>query len=159
MLAYVFWHRPRPEVAVDEYERALVAFHRALATPSAAFRLDRLPWLERDGYEDWYMVDGWEQLGALNRAAVSGAHQAPHDAVAGLAGEGWAGIYALVRGTPAPPDAVRWASKPPDQSYRDFFEREPAATIWQRQMTLGPAPEFALGEERPAGRLRLTGAV
>lgn len=155
-LAYVFWHRPRPGVAREDYERALVAFHAALRTPSAAFRLDRLPWLARDGYEDWYLVDGWAGLGMLNEAAVTGPRQAPHDAAAALAGEGWAGVYALMRGTAAPPDAVRWATKPAGEPYQAFLRREPAGSVWQRQMTLGPAPEFALAGGGPAGRRRLT---
>jgi len=156
VLAYVFWHRPRADVPRDAYERALVAFHAALAVPSAAFRLDRLPWREDDGYEDWYLVGGWDGLGALNEAAVTSPHRAPHDAVAGMSGEGWGGVYALLRGTPAPPEAVRWATRPAGEPYRRFLEREPAATIWQRQLTLGPAPEFALQEDATAGRTRLS---
>jgi hypothetical protein len=52
MLAYVFWHRPLDDSAVDAYERAEIAFHRSLAHArpagmrgSAVFRVAELPWL------------------------------------------------------------------------------------------------------------------
>jgi hypothetical protein len=52
MLAYVFWHRPLDDSAVDAYERAEIAFHRSLAHArptgmrgSAVFRVTELPWL------------------------------------------------------------------------------------------------------------------
>ena len=31
MLAYLFWHRPLDAGAAEEYEQALLAFHRSLA--------------------------------------------------------------------------------------------------------------------------------
>jgi hypothetical protein len=105
VLAYVFWHRPAPAVA--GYESGLVAFHEALrAHPptgfrsSRSFRLDAAPWLAGEGtpYEDWYVVDSWAALGALNLGAVSGARSTPHDAVARLSREGAGGVYAPVRG-------------------------------------------------------------
>ena len=59
MLAYVFWHRPLDDAAVEAYERAQIAFHRSLghAPPagfqsSAVFRVAGLPWQEGPGYED-----------------------------------------------------------------------------------------------------------
>jgi hypothetical protein len=47
VLAYVFWHRPNPDVDRDEYERALGRFHDSLENPSAAFRVDELPFGDR----------------------------------------------------------------------------------------------------------------
>ena len=158
MLAYLFWHRPRADDRRDDYERRLVRFHAALqgaVAGSAAFGIEELPFAGGAGYEDWYLVEGWAALGALNEAAVSGARRSPHDAVAGMAGEGWGGVYGLVRGRAAAPDAVLWASKPDGESYGSFLERERAESVWQRQLVLGPAPEFCLAAEGSSARRRL----
>jgi hypothetical protein len=52
VLAYVFWHRPRADSALDAYEQAELAFHRSLARArpaglrgTALFRVAELPWL------------------------------------------------------------------------------------------------------------------
>ena len=147
MLAYIFWHRPAPGVTVEEYEGRLRDFHETLAAPSAAYRLHHLPWRAEDGYEDWYLVEDWTALGELNEAAVAAARRGEHDAAARLAGDGWAGIWRLVRGLPEPPDGVRWQPSAPEDD---------GAAYWQRQMTLGPAPEFCLVEDAAsAGRTRV----
>src|SRR5207253_6612299 len=44
-------------------------------------------------YEDWYFVDDFTALGALNEAAVTVARKDPHDTVAKLAGGGAGGVY------------------------------------------------------------------
>lgn len=138
MLAYVFWHRPRPDVDLDRYEHALSLFHDSLENPSAAFRLDELPFGGREaGYEDWYLVDDWTALGELNARAVDARHRAGHDAAAELSGHGWGGVYALVRGPAEPPAAARWQHRAPS---------DPEVAHWQRQMVLGPAPEFCVRE-------------
>lgn len=154
MLAYLFWHRPAAGAERADYERALAAFHAALAAHppagfggSAAYRLAAAPWLAGDGdaYEDWYRVADWAALGRLNDAAVSGPRAAPHDAVAHAAGAGAGGVYRLVAGSAGPPQRPHhtWLHALPD-------DREPAAA-WQRQMVLGPAPEFVLVSERALG--------
>jgi hypothetical protein len=150
MLAYVFWHRPRAGVAAADYERRLCAFHRRLLAPSGSFRISSLPFAEGDGYEDWYLVEGWADLGDLNAAAVSGVRRDPHDAVAEAADVGWGGVYALVRGDYRPPLNAHWVSKPAGESYEVFLDTMPAPTVWQRQMVLGPAPEFCVVERRDA---------
>jgi hypothetical protein len=150
VLAYVFWHQPRAGVPRADYERRLRAFHAALMESSASFRLGALPFADDDGYEDWYLVEGWAQLGALNTGAVSAGRRAVHDSVAGLAGSGWGGVYALIRGASEPPASTRWVSKPDGLSYDAFLDSVRASTVWQRQMVLGPAPEFCLVE--PDGR-------
>lgn len=182
MLAYVFWHRA---ATADGYEERLTAFHRALAAHppdgflgSRAFRLDAAPWLAGDGppYEDWYLVDSWAALGALNAGAVSVGRAVAHDAVARLAAQGTAGIYAPVDlgsaaslATPgdtatADPDAARevaWVAKPAGIAYPDFhaaLARDATCAVWQRQMTLGPAGEYVvagLAASWPAVRVRL----
>lgn len=146
MLAYVFWHRPREDVDRPRYEDALARFHASLANPSAVFRLDRLPFEDAGGYEDWYLVEDWAALGELNRSAVDAAHGGYHDAAAELVAEGWGGVYALVRGESEPPTAARWQWKQPD---------DPATPFWQRQMVLGPAPEYCCVDGSPAGRVSL----
>jgi hypothetical protein len=151
LLAYVFWHRAAP--GTESYEARLVAFHEALrAHPptgfrsSRAFRLDRAPWLdgERPPYEDWYLVESWAALGTLNTAAVSGARALPHDAVAALAREGQGGVYAPVHGAEPVAGEVSWLPKPPGMSYVEFHAQLAGRPAWQRQMTLGPAPEYVV---------------
>jgi hypothetical protein len=145
VLAYVFWHRPRQDVDRDAYEDALARFHGSLDNPSLAFRLTALPFGDGEpGYEDWYLAGDWAALGELNARAVDAAHRAAHDAPAGMSGHGWGGIYALLRGPAEPPAAARWQHRPPDES---------AAAVWQRQMVLGPAPEYCVVEDPSDGRV------
>jgi hypothetical protein len=151
VLAYVFWHRGTG--ATDTYEAALAAFHRALAADpppgfrrSAAFGLGDAPWLPGSGppYEDWYVVEDWAALGVLNAGAVSGSRAAPHDEVAGRARTGTGGIYAPLGhdGTLDGPVAT-WVAKPAGVPYAEWHGRLPGPA-WQRQMVLGPAPEYAV---------------
>jgi hypothetical protein len=159
VLAYVFWHRPRVGVGVEEYEAALREFHSSLVrVPSASFRLGALPFAAAEGYEDWYLVEDWAALGELNLTAVDERHRAPHDAAAVRAGSGWGGVYGLVRGEAEPPEAARWIDKPPGVPYESFVEalEPPAAAVWQRQMVLGPAPEFCVAVPGLTGRERVT---
>lgn len=160
MLAYLFWHCARAEVTASEYETALAAFHRALLQSrpqgylgSFVVALDRIPWLaDRAGYADWYLVESSADLDSINRAAVTGAREAPHEGVAALAQDGIAGLYRVTRGRlRLPGDRVEetWLSKPAGERYGDFFTRleggvGESGCLWQRQMTLGPTPEFCL---------------
>jgi hypothetical protein len=145
MLAYVFWHRPAP--GTDDYEQRLTAFHDVIGVESTWHRVRGLPWMGGlDGYEDWYLVEDWAGLGALNERAVSGSRRAPHDAAAADAAWGQAGIYALKRGT-AELHGIRhaaWRSKPDGVLYDAYESRLPGRSVWQRQMTLGPTPEYVL---------------
>jgi hypothetical protein len=177
-LAYVFWHWPAGDADRAAYEDRLREFHAALGLDrSRTFRLDRAPWDDPrpEPYEDWYPVAGWEQLGALNERAVSGARRAPHDAAAAAAGDGAGGVYRLIgaaadgastggappsAGAPAAADAAaagapgepvtraHWLAKPAGLAYDDFLPALLTAArggaVWQRQMVLGPAPEFAV---------------
>lgn len=160
-LAYVFWHRARPGVEPHEYEAALRDFHRRLAGAgvegfrgSWSVRLASIPWLEgAAGYEDRYLVSDFASLGGLNAAAVSGPQRPQHDAAAARAGAGIAGLYGCVQGSPeAPATGAVWLAKPAGTSYVDFLARcapRPGETLWQRQMTLGPTPEFQLTGSPP----------
>ena len=158
MLAYVFWHRPLGSAAREEYERRLIEFHEALRgalVSSAAFSLERLPFADGKGYEDWYLVENWTALGELSDVALRGIRERAHDAVARLASDGWGGVYGLARGIPVGPDGVRWVNKREGESYESFLKRVRVETVWQRQLVLGPAPEFCLGIGHSEGRLRV----
>jgi hypothetical protein len=153
MLAYVFWHWPSPTVEAARYAEALAAFHRSLgASPppgmrgSRVFEIEAAPWVPvARAWEDWYFVDDFAALGALNDAAVSGARRAPHDAAAQLAAGGHGGVYRLLTALRDPSvPRTRWFSKPAGLAYPDFLARLPEGELWQRQMVLGPAPEFCI---------------
>jgi hypothetical protein len=155
-LAYVFWHWSAE--AAPAYVERLGAFHRALASdPPRGFRSSRsfhvagAPWLPRGaGFEDWYLIDDFAALGSLNEAAVAGSRRDPHDRVAALAAGGSGGVYALKSGRTGAENQARWFGKPSGTSYQALFERleplvaEASGALWQRQMVLGPAPEFCL---------------
>lgn len=165
MLAYVFWHWRRRDVGADEYERLQRTFQAALGhSPPAGFVLSRsaaivgAPWgpAGREMYEDWYLVTGSAALDPLNDAAVTGSRHPAHDAAAAAAEGGTAGLYRLRRGAPlGAPHAAAWFAKPAGMSYAALYDtldpvvRNGSATLWGRQMVLGPTPEFCLQSERP----------
>jgi hypothetical protein len=155
VLAYLFWHRPRRGAERDEYEAAQRSFHAALETESACFRLAELPFGGGPGYEDWYLVDGWAGLGALNAAAVDARRRPEHDRAAALAAGGWGGVYSLVRGETAIPAGTEWRDKPRGQASGDFLAALPETAVWRRELVLGPAPEICLATTATAGRERL----
>jgi hypothetical protein len=159
MLAYVFWHVAAAGFAAEEYEARLAEFHAALradAPPgmglTATVGLDAIPWLGgAAGYEDWYLVEDFAALGALNVAAVSGSRKAPHDAAAAVARTGVAGLMGHVAGPllPERPAWAAWLSKPAGLDYDTFHAAlwealGNDASAWQRQMTLGPATEYCV---------------
>jgi hypothetical protein len=41
-------------------------------------------------------------------------------------------------------DRTTWCAKPAGVSYSQFVARLPSGETWQRQMVLGPAPEFCI---------------
>ncbi len=150
MLAYVFWHSPAAAADADAYEAAAVAFHASLAAApppgfraSAAFARAPLPWL--DGYEDWYLVEDWAALGVLNTTAVQAPHRTVHDDVAHRSVTGTGAVYALARGDLGLDlGAVRsatWSDEPGNDG----------GALWQRQLVLGPAPEFCTMHADAAG--------
>ncbi len=167
MLAYVFWHVPRPDIAARQYEAAHREFHAALWDSRIAglvglkvFRLNAIPWLAgRPGYEDWHLIEDSAALDVLNEAAISQTRQLPHDRIAAMAADGTAGLYALRLGSLNDALNAHWVSKPAGTSYRDFDaslkpEIESGACLWGRRMTLGPTPEFCLhstAERRSSG--------
>lgn len=95
-------------------------------------------------------------LPSLNDAAVSGPRLEPHNAVARLAEDGTAGLYGLKAGTPLTrPAHAAWFGKPSGMSYAALFAilepvvRSVTGGLWQRQMVLGPTPEFCLSSGAP----------
>jgi hypothetical protein len=156
MLAYVFWHRPKPGVDVADYEEAQRGFHVSLETPSASFRLAELPFRDGPGgYEDWYLVEDWAALGELNAQAVDATRAHPHDRIASLAADGWGGVYALARGVAEIPAGVEWLDKPRAESSREFIASLPHPALWRRELVLGPAPEFCGAGPESSDRERI----
>lgn len=153
MLAYVFWHWPAADADASRYVETLLTFHRTLAsTPppglrgSRVYEVEGAPWVPVPrAYEDWYLVEDFTALGALNEAAVSGARRGPHDAAARLADGGRGAVYGLLgQARGRAPQRTIWCSKPRGVSYDDFLPRLPPGEVWRRQMVLGPAPEFCI---------------
>jgi hypothetical protein len=168
MLAYVFWHRPATGVAPETYASLIDHFHRSLAARrpagfvrSVCFRAAAPNWLgDEDAFEDWYVVEDFAALGVLNTAAVSRGHLSAHDAAARHAGPGTGGLYKLLEGSAAL-DAVRvavWIERPRGVEspalaalLGDGMDGDEAG-LWQRQLLLGPAPEYCvLAPAPPAG--------
>jgi len=158
VLAYVFWHRPRAGVDAGEYEVGLRELHDRLDVAAASFRIPELPFAAgSSAYEDWYLVEGWGELGDLNLAAVTGAPREPHDSIAGQMAAGRGGLYTLLRGAAEPPASTRWLDKPLGEDSEAFLAGLSAPTVWRRQLVLGPAPEFCLVDpaESSPGRERI----
>ena len=155
MLAYVFWHWPSQETG---YEKALIDFHRSLAAhPPAGFRGSRTarvgarPWLAAPhAYEDWYFVEDFTALGALNDAAISGPRTTAHDTIAALPAGGVGALYGLSIGEIAHPRHTAFRTKPAGVSYALYLSGMDAdVQVWQRKMVLGPSPEFCIVSAHP----------
>jgi hypothetical protein len=170
VLAYVFWHRPLDDLALEAYEQAEIAFHRSLAHAppsgfqgSAVFRVAGLPWFQEPGYEDWYFVEDYTALGVLNMAAVGHGHRTVHDRIAHRFGAGAGGLYGLIEGHPpvgsgrgsksgafGQESAAVWVARAPGIERRGLGELlgdgmdVQHASLWRRQLVFGPAPEFCL---------------
>jgi hypothetical protein len=164
LLAYVFWHWKRTEVASTDYEDRQRGFHAALAaSPSPGFidsfsvGVSNAPWTAvSEAYEDWYLVQDFSALGVLNEAAVSGSRLHPHDVAASVAADGSGGLYGLKRGTASRrPRYAHWFGKPEGTSYPELFAQlapivdRVAGALWMRQMVLGPAREFCVHAAEP----------
>jgi len=161
MLAYIFWHWPLGHIDSGNYESMLADFHRTLSLHppaglhgSMVIRQEGASWLPpaRVTYEDWYCLDGSASLDTLNEAAVSGACLAPHTLVARAAEGGHGGLYRLRvgAGQGASLRFAGWFGKPAGMSYREIYriigeiDAGGGIELWERQMVLGPAPEFCL---------------
>ena len=161
MLAYLFWHWPRPGTDPQVYESRLARFQRALASAtiagfreSAVYRLAGTPWLppNTSGYEEWYLLDNSCAMDALNEAAVSETCKPAHDEAVEFCAAGAGGLYRLRHGQPSLREMNfrQWLAKPRGVRYPEFDATLlPALANFQtvlcrRQMVLGPTPEFCL---------------
>lgn len=88
-------------------------------------------------------------LDSLDAAAVDARRRDVHAVAARSARTGTAGLYKLLHGEPSAPRETIWFAKPEGVTYEEFgvtldaVSRDGTA-IWQRRMTLGPTPEFAV---------------
>jgi len=169
MLAYVFWHRPADGVEPEAYAAAVRRFHHSLAVHapggflhSVSLHAPAPNWLDgaREALEDWYVVEDFAALGVLGEAAVGRGHRSVHDEAARRAGPGAGGVYRLLEGS-ANFDEVRvavWIEKPRGVAspllaalLGDGMDGSRSG-LWQRQLVLGPAPEYCLlSDAVPAG--------
>jgi hypothetical protein len=159
VLAYLFWHTPKPTVARDDYEHNLVAFSRALSGLNCpgvrritSFRISAVPWLDDTaGYEDWATIDGASALETLNEQAVAGPMAAVHGTVAQQMEVGYGGVYYHLWGDMDPHVAERaqWLSRPRGIAFRPVLDAisdtaSGPVSIWRRFMVLGPGSEFVV---------------
>jgi hypothetical protein len=158
MLAYIFWHRPNPQIEQKAYEASIVRFQADLAREpppgfigASSFAIGAVPWLgNQAGYEDWCLLDGSWAMDPLNAFAITGARQPSHDHVAAQMADGAGGLYAHAGGEifQAPESTVYWLTRPRGIQWQAAIApiraKCPQAVIWRRQMVLGPATEFAV---------------
>jgi hypothetical protein len=158
VIAYVFWHRPLPQVERARYEAAIVRFQDELARHpppgfigAHSFAIEAVPWLSNQpGYEDWYLIEASWAMDPLNAFAVAGPVAGPHDSAAAQMDEGHGGIYAHAAGgsITAARSSAYWLTRPRGIQWRPALEavriRVPQANVWRRQMVLGSAGEFVV---------------
>jgi hypothetical protein len=157
MLAYVFWHTRSARADAQAYEEQLLRFHELLSAAniegflaSSSARVSGLLWTPaKNVYEDWYVLSNLGALDRINSAAVAQA-AAPHDQLALAADWGAGGLYRHAFG---PLDLAAgqafWFAKPGRMTYTQLNLLITASAtrsmcLWQRQMVLGPAPEYCL---------------
>jgi len=167
MISYVFWHRMREGVSARAYEQAAVRFHNSLRrSPPAGFhrsallRIGSAPWLAGEGwYEEWHLLDDFGALGVLNEAAVAAGHRGAHEQIASRCGDGAGAVYRLIEGCASLRFSLAtWVSSPAGAGTRaltladmlaDGMDRD-SASLWRRQLLLGPAPEHCLLSDEQA---------
>jgi hypothetical protein len=157
MLAYVFWHTRSAATDARAYEEQLLRFHELLRAAridgflaSSCARVFGLPWTPaNDVYEDWYVLSDSAVLDRINGAAVAQA-ATPHDQLALASDWGAGGLYRHALGQlDLTADQAFWFAKPRGMTYAQLNSLVTASALrttclWQRQMVLGPAPEYCL---------------
>jgi hypothetical protein len=134
--------------------------YAAVGEPDAAASGTTARAAAQSAYEDWYLVEDFAALGVLNEAAVGLGHRTAHDGVARRFGAGAGALYGLVEGEPCAEalgvaSTATWISRPPGAPRRGLGEllgdgMQPSrASLWRRQLVLGPAPEFCLLAPEP----------
>jgi hypothetical protein len=168
MLAYIFWHARSPQVEKHIYHQRLIAFHETLQSHkpggflfSAVFQIAGASWIAAgaQAYEDWYLVEHSAALDGLNEAAVDAQRKSAHDLVAHDAATFAGGLYRLHSGEAdlAKAQVALWFAKPAGMNYETLSrtlepEIQPTgASLWRRQLVLGPAHEFCWHRSDHAG--------
>ena len=114
------------------------------------------PWIEQGGYEDWYLLEDYGALGELAGGAVKPIHRSAHDAAAHSSVPVCAGLYGLDDGEPLhglslAARAVSWIDRPAGVAIPTLegmrASPEQGASLWHRQLVLGPTPELCLVHE------------
>jgi hypothetical protein len=107
-------------------------------------------------YEDWYLVEDFAALGVLNEAAVARGHRTSHDRAAKGLGHATAGVYRLIEGELSTPRALAqcthatWVAPAAGAGSAELGAMlgdgadARGSSVWQRQLVLGPAPEFCV---------------
>jgi hypothetical protein len=133
------------------FQHALLASPSPGLTSAASWRIEAVPWLGNEaGYEDWCLLQGSWAMDPLNSYAVTGDTKVVHDPLAAQMATGAGGLYAHVWGEPctAARSILVWLTRPRGIDWQRTLEpvraAAPNATIWRRQMVLGPAPEFGI---------------
>ena|SRR5437588_7928376 len=164
------------ENALSAFHRSLAHSPPFGFEGSAAFRVGASPWEAfrtatappgpgaSGWYEDWYLVADFSALGVLNEAAVGRGHRSLHDRAAKGLGSATAGIYRLLEGGPVSGASIgecrhaTWIEPSGSTNAAEMGAllgdgMDPSsASVWRRQLVLGPAPEFCvLSREQPAG--------
>ena len=158
MLAYIFWHRPDPQIEERTYEESIMRFYGELGShpppgfiSASSFAIGAVPWLDGErGYEDWCLLEGSWAMDPLNGFAITGPRQPSHDHVAAQMAEGTGGLYTYAGGEilRTPQSTVYWLTRPRGIRWQadlaPLRDRWRDAVVWRRQMVLGPAAEFAV---------------
>jgi hypothetical protein len=79
VLAYIFWHRPYPQIEERTYEESIMRFHGELGShappgfiSSWSFAIGAVPWLGGEpGYEDWCLLEGSWAMDPVRLWAIS----------------------------------------------------------------------------------------
>jgi hypothetical protein len=161
------------ERALEAFQRSLARTPPFGFRGSAVFRIGVRPWEagRHDGdasaslsdapapplpsYEDWYLVEDFAALGVLNEAAVGRGHRSSHDRAARGLADATAGLYRLIEGEPssasdlAACEHATWVTPARGRGSEigallgDGLDPD-GSSVWQRQLVLGPAPEFCV---------------
>ena len=151
LLAYLFWHWPRPDVPADAYEAALIAFHRQLAarrTRGGSWRPPRMRRMVLSPAPEFALVvprldglaepPGWQAF-VVERGAV---WIGPRWGEPERPGRGRA-TRGLARQSERPPDPVPAAGPPPRHGIPLATGRGLGYTAWEGR-----------GRPRPGGPKR-----